>query len=68
MSRTRIYVHVNIKLYIIKAYIHVSVVCQSKRACLHTQVNMVVFFTQKMKPKMDSTHGNVHSCPSLVNQ
>ena len=41
------YVHVNIVLDFPITYRNGSVLCQSKCACLHRKVNMVVFFTPK---------------------
>ena len=48
-------------------YRNVSVICQSKCACLHKTVNMVVFFVKSNEihtQKRKSTHANVQSCPS----
>ena len=43
------YVHVNIILDFPITYKNAKVLCQSVCACSHQTVNMVVFFTKKMK-------------------
>jgi len=47
MSRTIIYVHVNIVLDFPITYNNASVLCQKECACLHQKVNIVVFFIKK---------------------
>ena len=44
MTRTIIYVNVNIKLDFPIPYENASVLCQSECACLHKTVKMVDFF------------------------
>ena len=46
MLRTNIYFHVYILLDFPITYRNASVICQSKYACLHKTVNMVVFFVK----------------------
>ena len=46
MLRTIIYFHVYILLDFPITYRNTSVICQSKYACLHKTVNMVVFFVK----------------------
>ena len=66
MSRTIIYFHVHIILDFPITYRNTSVLCQSKCACLHKTVNMVVFVVKSNEntyPKREITHENVQSCP-----
>ena len=44
MSRTTIYVHVNIVLYFPISYIYICFIDLSECACLHKTVNIVVFY------------------------
>ena len=46
MSRTLIYVHVNIILDFPITYRNTSVLCQSECACLHKTVNLIVFLVK----------------------
>jgi len=67
MSRTIIYVHVNIILDFPITYLNASVLSQTECACLYQTVTMAVFFflnNGKELPKRESTHANVQSCPS----
>ena len=59
MSRTIIYVHVNIILDFPITYRNTSVLCQSECACLQQTVNMVAFFLKIMKIP---TQKGEHSC------
>jgi len=57
MSRTIIYVHVNLKIDFPITYQNDSVLCQSECACLHQTVNMVVFFLKIIKiPTLKGQH------------
>jgi len=65
MLRTPIYFHVNIILDFTVKNRNVSVLCQSECVCLHTRINIVVFFVKVIKKlaKRESTRANVQSCP-----
>ena len=59
MSRTIIYVHINILLDFPITYKNASVLCQYECACLHQTINMIVFFLKIMKIP---TQKGEHSC------
>jgi len=68
MSRTIIYVHVNIILDFPITNRNAAVLCQSDCACLYKTVSMAVFFVKSNEntyPKGKSTHANVQNCLSL---